>query len=259
MGIDVLDHHGGVIDQNTNGQCQTAEGHNVDGLPGPAEADDRAQDRQWNGGGDDDGRAPGAKEQQDHDAGQESGRYHFAHDVLDGVFHESGSICENRDLDVRGQDFTQAWQKGLDPVDDVQGRGSAALHDDDFDALTAFNEDYVRLGVPATIYVCHVVNVDHGIADALHRNVADGFHAGGCGVCLHHPVHRIDFLVTSGEDDVLVAHGSLNVHRGKVMSAELVLIERNHHKTVHAAIWVSNDRTRDCDEKRTHGNDAEFK
>ena len=40
MALDVFDRHGGVVDQDADGQRQSAQGHDVDGLAEKAEDDD---------------------------------------------------------------------------------------------------------------------------------------------------------------------------------------------------------------------------
>ena len=61
IAVDVLDLHGGVVHEDADGEGEAAERHDVDGLAQQAERDDRRQDRERNGDGDDD-RAPPAPE-----------------------------------------------------------------------------------------------------------------------------------------------------------------------------------------------------
>ena len=42
MGVYILNHHGRVIDQNTDRQRQTAERHNIDGLASQMQANNCA-------------------------------------------------------------------------------------------------------------------------------------------------------------------------------------------------------------------------
>ena len=68
MPVDVLDRHGPVIDENADGKREPAEGHHVDGFAEPGQRRQREKDRQRNLDQDDHGRAPAAKEEQDHHA-----------------------------------------------------------------------------------------------------------------------------------------------------------------------------------------------
>jgi hypothetical protein len=85
VAIDVLDFHGGVVDQDADGEGQAAEGHDVDGLAEGAEHDERSKDRERNGNRDDDGAAPAAEEDEDHDGGEAGGDNRLADHADDGA------------------------------------------------------------------------------------------------------------------------------------------------------------------------------
>ena len=70
VALDVFDGDGGVVDEDADGEGETAEGHDVDGLAEQAEHDDGGEDGERDGDGDDDRAAPAAEEQQDHQAGE---------------------------------------------------------------------------------------------------------------------------------------------------------------------------------------------
>ena len=42
MGVDIFDHDGGVVDENADGQRQSAQGHDIDRLSGAVQGDERA-------------------------------------------------------------------------------------------------------------------------------------------------------------------------------------------------------------------------
>ncbi len=75
--MDVLDLHRGVIDENADCESKSAQSHDVYGLAERAQDDNRTQDRQWDGGGDDERRAPVAQEKQDHQRGEAGSNYAF--------------------------------------------------------------------------------------------------------------------------------------------------------------------------------------
>ena len=54
MAIDILNHHGRIVDQNADGQRQPAQGHDIDRLAEPMQADDGGQDGERDRGPDDD-------------------------------------------------------------------------------------------------------------------------------------------------------------------------------------------------------------
>ena len=94
--VDVLDGHRRVVDQNTDGERQAAQGHEVDGLAQRIEDDDGRDDRQRNRDRDDQRAAPATQEQQHHQGGQRSGDDRFGHDALDGGAHEYGLVACRR-------------------------------------------------------------------------------------------------------------------------------------------------------------------
>ena len=59
VGVDVFNHDRGVIDQNSDGQRQPAQGHDVDRLLLNMQEDERAQDGEWERSEHDYRRAPG--------------------------------------------------------------------------------------------------------------------------------------------------------------------------------------------------------
>ncbi len=103
VALDVFDFHGGVVDENSDGESQTSEGHDVDGLAERAEQKHRDTDRKRDRDSNDDGGAPVAEEEQDH-RGRESGcDQAFAHDSLNGSSHEQRLIEESFDGELRAE------------------------------------------------------------------------------------------------------------------------------------------------------------
>ena len=99
-----LDLDGSVVDQDADGEGETAEGHDVDGLADEAEDDDGGEDGERDGDGDDDGRAPGAEEEQDHQAGEDRRAIdRLADDADDRGSDEDGLIAD-------GGDAQSVWQ-----------------------------------------------------------------------------------------------------------------------------------------------------
>ena len=96
MPVDVLDGDGGVVDQDADGERQAAQGHDVERLAERREQRDRAQDGERDRGGDDDGRAPAAEEQQDHQAGQHGGDHAPRGDAGDRALDEQRLVAQRR-------------------------------------------------------------------------------------------------------------------------------------------------------------------
>ena len=68
MGIFDFDRR--VVHQDADGECEAAEGHDVDRLAKRGQDGERGGNGERNRGADDEGRAPGTEEQQDHEAGE---------------------------------------------------------------------------------------------------------------------------------------------------------------------------------------------
>jgi len=69
--VNVFHHDRGFINKNAHGQCQSAERHDVDGLPRTPEHHDGGKQREGNGGDHDEGAAPIAQEEQYHQSGEQ--------------------------------------------------------------------------------------------------------------------------------------------------------------------------------------------
>ena len=81
MTMDVLDCDGGVVNQHPDRERKPAQRHNVDGLAGELEADDRRQDRQRNRQDNDQHTARRPEENQHHQRDQARRDHRLAHDA----------------------------------------------------------------------------------------------------------------------------------------------------------------------------------
>ncbi len=118
--IDVLDFDGGVVDENTYGEGQAAEGHDVDGFAEGAEHEQRRENRERNGNRDDDCAAPAAEKDQDHHSSQAGGNDGLTHDTADRCTDENGLVAERRDLERGRKLALELVDLGTQALDDVQ-------------------------------------------------------------------------------------------------------------------------------------------
>ena len=130
VALDVLDGDGGVVDQDADGERQSAEGHDVDGLVQQAENDHRGEDRQGNGDRDDQGAAPAAEKEQDHQAGKRGGKDGFADHSVDRAADKDGLVGERRDLELGRERLLDPGEDAADAVDHVEGGSVSGLEDD---------------------------------------------------------------------------------------------------------------------------------
>jgi len=96
----VFDFDGGVVDEDADGERETAEGHDVDSLAERGEDDERCGDGERDGDADDQRGTPRAEEEQDHQAGEQGGDGGFADDFVDGGADEDGLIEERGDFEI---------------------------------------------------------------------------------------------------------------------------------------------------------------
>ena len=113
IAVDVFNCHGGVVDEDADGERHAAEGHDVDGFVEHVEHDERAEDGERNGDGDDDGGAPTAEEDEDHDGGEAGGDDGFADDAVDGAADEDGLVGERIDLQLGRNCPLMYWHSWL--------------------------------------------------------------------------------------------------------------------------------------------------
>src|SRR5271156_2840054 len=92
VAIDVLDLDRRVVHQNSDGESQAAERHDVYRLAYHAQNDDRSEDRKGNRHSDDQRAAPASQENQDHEAGKARGNDGFTNHSLNRRENEHGLV-----------------------------------------------------------------------------------------------------------------------------------------------------------------------
>ena len=101
--VDVFNGHGGIVHQNTNSQCQAPKRHDVERFTKSGQSHDGTQDGQRDRDGNDDGRAPTAKEKKNHHAGQGRSNRSFQGNSTDRRSNKNRLI-------VQGFNFQSRWQ-----------------------------------------------------------------------------------------------------------------------------------------------------
>ena len=144
--VDVFDRHRSVVDQDADGERQTAERHDVDGLAEGRQRDQREQDGKRDFREDDDRRTPAAQKQQDHDADQCRGQHRLANDAEHRGFDEDGLIAHGMEIEARGQALLDTRQQRFDPVDDIEGRRRSRLQDGHQHRARAIDADQLVCG-----------------------------------------------------------------------------------------------------------------
>src|SRR6185437_13937636 len=173
VAFDVFDGDGCIVDEDADGEREAAERHDVDGLTDEAEDDNRGEDRKRNRDCDDDGRTPGAEEEQDHQAGERGGDDGLTHDSADGGADEERLIADGRDLEARGQARLDAWQQPEHAFDDGERGRGAGLEDAEKNAAVAVLTDDVGLRNEAVGDGGNITHVDHCAVDLLDGYVGE--------------------------------------------------------------------------------------
>src|SRR5215470_14097825 len=114
MPIDILDRDGRIVDENTDRERKSAQGHDVERLAKRGEGRDRAKDRKWNRRRDDDRRTPASEKDEDHDA-REGGSYDaLDNDAVHRPAYEHRLIADLRYLERGRQGRLDLLQLFLD-------------------------------------------------------------------------------------------------------------------------------------------------
>ena len=103
VALDVFDFHRGVVHQDADGERQSSQRHDVDGLADRSQQDDRNKNRERDGNGNDDRRTPIAEEDQNHDGGKSRCDQALAQHAVDRCAHKQRLVKQRRDLQFRRQ------------------------------------------------------------------------------------------------------------------------------------------------------------
>ena len=127
MRMDILDLHGGFVDEDAHRKRQSPERHDIDGLAGHPQADHGGEDRERNRDDDDERAAKIPEENQHHQTGQKRAEKRFPDQPVQGADDVSGLIEDEVDLDVLRRHVPHGGQRPTHVPDDVEGRRIGAL------------------------------------------------------------------------------------------------------------------------------------
>src|SRR5579872_2998011 len=161
--FDVLDGDSGVIDQNADGEGETAERHDVDGLADRAQAANGDKNRKRDGYRDDDRAAPASEETQNHEAREAGGNDGFADDARDCRANKDGLVGDGLDLYRRRDRLAYLRQGVEDAFDDAESGGLAVLQYRNQRAALTVEANDVGLRRKSVGYGGHVTHVDRGV------------------------------------------------------------------------------------------------
>ncbi len=236
--MDIFDLHRGVVHQNSDGQSQAAQRHNVNRFAEGAEDADGNQNRQRNRDGDDNRAAPTAQKQQNHGGGEAGGDNCLADHAAHRGAHENGLIGDRLDLQFLGKPGGDPGKHLSYVLDDLQGGTLAHLQDGHQHASLAVAQNDIGLGRIAVADVRHVADVDGGVVHRLDRHVVDLVHAGRAVVEIHVIFERADFRRSSGKNQILGVDGRHHVGRRQPLGLQQVGPDIDHHLPLLAAVRI---------------------
>ena len=204
IALNVFDGDGGVVDEDADGKREAAEGHGVDGLAKHAEHDDRGEDGKWDGDSNDDGRAPTAEEQQDHERRERGGDDAFADHAFNRGAHKDGLVGQRREPDALRDGGEDLRKQRTHALDHVQRGCRAVLEHADEHAAAAILPHDVGLHAEAIRDAGDVVEIYGCSVNLLEGNVAEVGDGARRAVGAHVVLGGADFDGARGGDDVLL-------------------------------------------------------
>ncbi len=143
---DVLDHHDGVVDDESGGDGERHEREVVEAVAQQVHHAEGADDGERHGDRRNDGGGEVAQEEEDDQDDQRHGEHELEFDVFDRGADGGGAVGEDVDLDVGRQAGLQLRQELVDAVDDGDDVGAGlALHVDDDGGLAIHPGSLLRV------------------------------------------------------------------------------------------------------------------
>jgi hypothetical protein len=185
-----------------------------------AETQDRDEYGKRNGSGDDQGAAPTAEEQQNHEAGEAGGDDAFANDSLDGGAHENRLIEERRHDELRRQQGSDLREFLVDVRVHVERRGIAGLVDSDEHSALAVHAHDIDLRRESVGDIGDVVHVDGRAVLRFYRDVVDLVDGVRRTIHLDVVLGGAELRGAGGQDEILRADSVDDVHRRQALGLQ---------------------------------------
>ena len=250
IAVDVFDLDRGVVHEDTDGQRQPAQGHDVDRLAQRAKADHTDQDGQGNGNGNDKRALPVPQKEQNHDGGEAGGDQRFAKDALDGGADKERLVEEQSQVQVRREGRGVIAQHLLDARDDVEGGGAAGLvHAHEYAALAVGPND-IRLWGKTVANVRDFFHVDRGAIRGFDGEVVQLLNALRTAVHLDRIFESAELRRAGGQNQILLVDGVNDVHGRETLCLQRLGVEVHRNQPLLAAVWIWERRALDCGELR---------
>ena len=252
MRVDVFDGHGCIVDEDADRQRQTTERHDVDGFAQRRERDDRGENRQRNRYRDDQGGAPGAEKQQDHQARQRCGDDAFADHAGYCRTHEQRLVGDRLDLQVFRNGGANARQHVAQRVDDIEGGGIADFQDGHQHRTLPVHPHDIGLRRRAVVHVCHVADIGGDAVDGMDRRVVEIADLLRTAVEPHAVFDIADFFGAGGQNQILRANGRHHIAGRQPVRQQCLRVQIHLDLTLLATIRVGRGSAAHRRDKGTH-------
>ena len=224
----IFDRHRRVVDEDADRQRQAAERHRIDRLAEKIEDDERREDRQRYGDHDDEGRAPRAQEQYDHQRRQAGGDRAFPQQSDDRVLDEDRLIEQRLDFHAARRCGSRGLQRLLDRVDDRERRGVAVLDDAEQNRLAPFRANDVLLDQPAVVNLAHILDEHRRVVDELDRDVVEIVDRRRKRVGPHRVLLVSQLRGPRRDGEGLCVHGVDDIVRGQAFGLQFQRVDIHH-------------------------------
>src|SRR5713226_7817596 len=176
MARDVLKHHNGLVDQQTDGQRQSTQRDRVQALAAKIESDASSHNRERQRKQDNKHGAHAAQKNEHHDGGESRAQDAFLDQIADRFAHVNRLIHHHIQLDTLWQPLEDAAQFALDSVYDLDRVSARLTINRNVHLTTAIHSDDVSLNLARVFRVrdildenrCAAVGLDGKVIDLVH-------------------------------------------------------------------------------------------
>ena len=226
VAMDVFDCHRRVVHENAHGQRETAERHEVQGVPESGQAHDAGQDRYRYRHDHDDRAAPAAEKQQDEQAGEARRDQAFGDHSLHRGNDECRLVEQHGEFQVTGKRHAVEHRACI--FDDIQGRCLTGLENRHQHGFMAVVTHEIGLRHVAVAHVGNVAKIDDPAVDALERDLIQERDLRGTGVEPQHIFRRTDEDGAGRPHQILLVERPIDLARRQALRRQPPRVQVGH-------------------------------
>ncbi len=237
MRMDVFDRDGALVDQNPDREREAAKRHDVDGLPGAPQRDNRGQQRKRDRQHHDQRAAPVAQEQQHHEAREQGSENRLPQHGLQCSGDVPRLVELVAHLDVVGHQRPEPFKIRLHLAHNRQRRSTGTFRDGNVDRSSSVHQGIRRGNVRAVADGAEVAHENRGPRTGANRQfqkIVD---------VRDHRVHGRDSREVSdvhaagGHDHVAGADGANHFLGRHPVRPQAIRIDANDDRALAASEW----------------------